>query len=352
MSKRMAWFALALGALTGAACHSHKDYAPLTKQTIYFSDKFYDVRAFDPQRAMIAGYGGKILETTDGGLTFTRLDTKTDLALYEIAAVGNHLWVSGQEGQIIHSADGGKTWERQESGTDSYLFSIFFWNETHGIAVGDRSAVTETFDGGKTWAHRKIPRSYDAENPDLALAMQDPIFYDVRFLDDNTGWITGEFGRLLKSTDGGKTWTETQNSLMSDETGIVDPMDIPTFFGLHLVNDQEIYAAGLDGKIAHTVDGGGAWTFEVMKLGFPIVDPLYKTIVTPDGSGWAVGAAGEVITRKPGETEWQRADLGMPIYTWIRSIDFSDAQNGWLVGGYGTILRTEDGGKSWRLCLG
>jgi photosystem II stability/assembly factor-like uncharacterized protein len=42
----------------------------------------------------------------------------------------------------------------------------------------------------------------------------------------------------------------------------------------------------------------------------------------------------------------------MQVYTWLRSVNFADAQNGWMVGGFGTILRTSDGGKSWRLCLG
>ncbi|MGH7821246.1 MAG: WD40/YVTN/BNR-like repeat-containing protein, partial [Candidatus Binatia bacterium] len=185
-----------------------------------------------------------------------------------------------------------------------------------------------------------------------ALAMQDPIFYDIRFVDAQNGWIVGEFGRLLKTVDGGQTWTEHQDTLMTDETGIVDPMDIPTFFGAHLISGTEAYAAGLDGKIAVTRNAGEVWTFEPMELEFPIIDPLYEATMTPDGTGWAVGAAGEVVTRKAGESAWKRADLGMAIYTWIRSIDFADAQNGWLVGGYGTILRTEDGGKSWRLCLG
>ena len=339
-------------ALGVAGCQHRGDYTPLTQQTIYFSDKFYAVEALSKDRALIAGYGGKLLETTDGGLSFTRLDTKTDLALYEIAAAGDRLWISGQQGLILHSADGGKTWERQDSGTQEYLFAIFFWDERHGIAVGDRSIVTETTDGGKTWKARTIPRSFDAIDPDLALAMQDPIFYDVHFIDENTGWIAGEFGRLLKTTDGGKNWVEQQSTLMTPESGIVDPMDIPTFFGVFPVNEQTAYAAGLDGSIAKTTDGGEVWSFEKMELEFPIVDPLYQAVITPGGTGWAVGAAGEIVVRKPGEKTWSRADLGMPIYTWIRSIDFSDERHGWLVGGYGTILRTEDGGESWRMALG
>lgn len=351
MALRMPLTLLAVS-LAVSACHSHPEDVPLASQNIYFSDRFYDVKALGPERAMIVGYNGKILETTDGGSTFIRHETGTDLALYKLFARGKNMWISGQEGLILQSADDGKTWERRESGTNVYLFSIVFRNDTSGYAVGDKSTLVETTDGGKTWKPRKVARSMEGVDADMALAMQDPIFYDIRFTDEQNGWIVGEFGRLLKTTDGGQTWSEHQNTLMGADTGIVDPMDIPTFFGAHLVSNSETYAAGLDGKIARSTDGGNQWKFEPMKLDFPIVDPLYQAYITADGTGWAVGAAGEVVTRKPGETEWRRADLGMQIYTWMRSLDFADAQNGWIVGGFGTILRTADGGKSWRLCLG
>jgi photosystem II stability/assembly factor-like uncharacterized protein len=351
MHPRIAFAALGLGVML-AACHSEMENVPLTDQKIYFSDKFYDVKSLGTDRALILGYGGKILETTDSGASFTKIDSGTDLALYKVFAVGNKLWIAGQEGLILFSADSGKTWKRQETGTKNYLFSIFFTNENHGYAVGDRSTIIETTDGGQKWVARKVERSSEGISADMELAMQDPIFYDVRFTDEKTGWIAGEFGQLLKSTDGGQTWVPGQNTLMTPDSGIVDPMDLPTFFGVHMVNNNEGIVSGLDGKIARTRDGGKTWRFEPMKLAFPIVDPLYQPFVTVDGNSWAVGAAGEVVHLPPGQTEWNRADLGMQIYTWLRSVDFSDAQNGWLVGGYGTILRTTDGGKTWRLCLG
>lgn len=351
MRPQIPFAALALGLML-AACHSEMENVPLTSQNIYFSDKFYDVKALSKDRALVIGYGGKILETKDGGASFSRIESGTDLALYKLFASGNQLWIAGQEGLVLHSADDGKTWQKQDSGTKNYLFSIFFVNENHGFAVGDKSTVTETSDGGKTWKARKIARTGEAQSADMALAMQDPIFYDVRFTNEQTGWIAGEFGHLLKSTDGGQNWTPHQNTLMTPESGIVDPMDLPTFFGQSILSDQEALAAGLDGRIARTKDGGTTWRFETMKLAFPIVDPLYMPFVTADGNAWAVGAAGEVVHLAPGQTEWTRADLGMPVYTWLRAVDFSDAQNGWLVGGYGYILRTSDAGKSWRQCLG
>jgi photosystem II stability/assembly factor-like uncharacterized protein len=44
--------------------------------------------------------------------------------------------------------------------------------------------------------------------------------------------------------------------------------------------------------------------------------------------------------------------MGMELLSWLRGVDFFDANNGWMVGGYGLILRTTDGGKSWIPCVG
>ena len=66
MHLRTAFVATLLGAML-AGCHSEPENVPLTDQKIYFSDKFYDVKSLSGERALIVGYGGKILETTDSG---------------------------------------------------------------------------------------------------------------------------------------------------------------------------------------------------------------------------------------------------------------------------------------------
>ena len=111
MHLRIAFAALGLCAML-VACHSEMENIPLADQKIYFSDKFYDVKALSSERALIIGYGGKILETTNGGESFNKIDSGTDLALYKVFARGNQLWIAGQEGLILHSADGGKTWQK------------------------------------------------------------------------------------------------------------------------------------------------------------------------------------------------------------------------------------------------
>ena len=72
----------------------------------------------------------------------------------------------------------------------------------------------------------------------------------VYFLNPQMGWVVGEYGTVIKTTDGGKTWEKlksgTGNTLLE-----VD------FF------DQNFgFAVGLDATILKTVDGGKTWTAE------------------------------------------------------------------------------------------
>jgi photosystem II stability/assembly factor-like uncharacterized protein len=336
-------------------CHREVEMLPLLERTIYTTDRFYDIQALSTDRAVVVGYAGKILETTNGGQTWERLPSGVDAALYAIRFTDpQHAWITGQDGVILHTEDGGKNWQKQEShavfkdrdGTsqDLYLFGLHAIDNDHAWAVGDRAILTSTNDGGKTWRARAVPMEVDLSGGQ-SLATADPIFYDVMFTDQQQGWIVGEFGKIMHTTDGGETWHEQERSLM-EGTSTVDVLDLPTLYGVHMMGPQHGSAAGLEGHIARTQDGQH-WSFDKIEVEYPLVDPLFRVVDLPDDSGWAVGAAGEVVRRAPGQQIWQRAHLGQDVLTWLRGISFSDPQHGWMVGGFGLIYRTTDGGQTW-----
>jgi photosystem II stability/assembly factor-like uncharacterized protein len=333
-----------------AGCHSQPESVPLIDRKIAITDKFYDVAALGPERAIVVGYGGKILETRDAGKTWALLPSGTDVALYSIEFVSaDNGWIAGQDGLVLHTRDGGATWEPQTSGTERYLFALSAVDAQHAFAVGDRATFASTDDGGTTWRARTVAMTADLTRGE-SLAAQDPVFYAVEFVDDTTGWLSGEFGKIMHTTDGGATWVEQQGTLMGDE--FFDPLDLPTMFGLSFTSREEGVVTGLDGRIARTRDGGATWVWDKVESPFPLVDPFFHPTVLPDGNGWAVGAAGQVVRRSASDGVWRSADLGMPLLTWLRGISFSDAKNGWIVGGYGLILHTTDGGNMWLPCLG
>lgn len=344
---------LVLGLL---GCHHEVEMTPLVERTVYVTDRFYDVAAPSKDRAVVVGYGGKILETADGGRNWTVVPSGVDQALYGIYVAGEQAWIAGQDGLILHSADGAKTWRPQESNAEftdmdgtkkrAYLFAITGLDERHLWAVGDRSTLVSSADGGVTWTYQKV-KAAGEEGVEEELAAADPVFYDVRFTDPTHGWVVGEFGKIFYTADGGATWTEQNKSLL-EKSGYFDPLDLPSLFGLFVQDSQHAIASGLEGHIARTSDGGMQWAYDPLDVGeIKMQDPLFDLEEFPDGSGWAVGAAGEIFRREAGQASWKRANIGQDVLTWLRAIAFSDQQNGWIVGGFGLIFRTTDGGKTW-----
>lgn len=334
----------ALPLLAFAACHGDVEMLPLIDRKIYLTDRFYDVDALTPDKAIVVGYGGKILLTSDSGRSWKRPAAGTDQALYNTVMQDEKTgWIVGQGGTALKTTDGGETWTKLTTGTENSLFSVALIGPDHLIAVGERSTIAESKDGGATWTVRQYETKNSGLTADEEAVAQEPGLYAVQFIDPNTGWIVGEFGKIAKTTDGGKTWKEQQSTLIGGD--IVDALSLPTFFGVHFINAKEGIATGLDGRIAHTVDGGATWMFD--DVNDQVTTPLFNGQLFADSSGWAVGTGGEVLRKKGiGET-WQPADVGMRVQSWLRRVSFVDQNNGWVVGGFGLILHTRDGGKTW-----
>lgn len=342
-----------IAALALAGCHRGvPDDVPMLESKIGIPDKFYDVQSISAREAVIVGYAGKILKTEDGGQTWTLLPSGTRKALYSIEWIDDaHIWVTGQEGLILHSTDGGKTWERQLSGTLVYLFAVDFVDQKEGWVVGDKATYLHTIDGGKTWKQRQFEQSRGL-TADEELIQNLPVLYDVQFVDRQHGWVVGEFGKIYHTADGGDTWSEQQESLAGEAGGeIVDASDLPTFFSIYMRDMNNGLVAGLNSRIARTRDGK-TWRFEEFDADTTFDDPLYTAQQLPDGSAWAVGAAGVVVRQTAPGAPWRGVSLGMELNGWMRDVDFFDKDHGWIVGGYGRILRTEDGGKTWLQMLG
>lgn len=89
-------------------------------------------------------------------------------------------------------------WQRQNVDSKASLRGLSVVNDRVVWASGTGGTVLRTTDGGKTWSVMKVP---DAEKLD---------FRDIEAFDANTAYIlsigTGESSRIYKTVDGGKTW--------------------------------------------------------------------------------------------------------------------------------------------------
>ncbi|HMK91517.1 MAG TPA: YCF48-related protein, partial [Thermoleophilia bacterium] len=62
-------------------------------------------------------------------------------------------------------------------------------------------------------------------------------------------------------------------------------------------------------------------------------------------AGWAVGAAGTLVTTSDGGATWHSQPTGYD--GWLAGVAFGDAGHGWAVSAQGAITASSDGGASW-----
>ena len=222
-------------------------------------------------------------------------------------------------------------WMEQESGfIRTSLRGVSFADDLSGWVVGDYGLILHTSDAGQTWKQQQSG---------VWLTLNAVCFPTLDF-----GCAVGEFGTILTTADRGKTWRLTR-------IGQGDPERI-ALYDVHFVSPKVGWACGEKGPfdaakgfILATSDGGQTWR--------ELSNPLQRSVATihfvDSACGWAAGStaaiAGDVIATRDGGQTWTAYKSGANIIT---SVSFSDRQNGWAVDYYGSILRTTDGGQTWQ----
>jgi photosystem II stability/assembly factor-like uncharacterized protein len=107
-----------------------------------------------------SGTGGTVIHTTDGGTTW-RVDTIPDASAFDVRAVHARsdmvAHAAATAGRIWRTLDGGRSWSLRYQATDTTVFldAIAFWDDRHGLALGDpiggRFFVLLRDEGGVRW---------------------------------------------------------------------------------------------------------------------------------------------------------------------------------------------------------
>ena len=300
------------------------------------TENLHGVAFIDNQHIWVSGSYGTILFSSDGGKTWEKQESGIkELLLGCITFVNRSKgWAAGVGGTIVHTTDGGKNWTAQKSGSEYDIHDIFFLNTQKGWAVGEYGTVLHTDDGGKQWKQQK-------EHSD--------VFYnDVFFADSNTGWIVGEFGTILHTEDGGATWQPQEcRDLETAEEDLYWDKPLPALYGACFLDSSRGWIVGLDGVIIKTVDGGKTWT----RLNSTTDKPLYSILIKGQ-KGWIIGNKGAYLMSSDGGETWTSEMDAIKTKFWLRELSFVDEKHGLIVGARGTIARSDDGGKSWDLISG
>ncbi len=315
----------------------------LASASTTMAQTLHAVHFVDAKEGWTAGDDGVIQHTIDGGKTWEPQTSGTKASLRSIAfldestgwIVGRHEkpYGGGSVGVVLFTRDGGIKWQPLLDAALPGLNAVRFTDPKTGFLLGDgqdpfASGLFRTTDGGKTW--------------DPVQGTRTPAWAAADFQDAERGLLVGPYGKLATYNKGQWAFAD------------------PAIFGgrglraVQILNKRQI-AVGEGGLVLTSTSAGSAWGHA--DLGIPpearaCLD--FNAIASVDNRVWIAGRPGSVIFRSDdGGVTWAvkkvRPESGsarvgaLPLH----ALHFVDKNNGWAVGAAGTILTTTDGGDTW-----
>jgi len=229
----------------------------------------------DDTQRLLFGYHDGVLETQDGGRTWTKLGARDD-AMGMSAAAGGSIVIAGHD-VFSSSSDGGRTWASVATDLPS--------RDIHGFTrdPADPSHMWVALATGGLWESRNAGRQF-------AQVYGENLLLPVAFTGSGGPRLIaiGASG-VMQSGDAGRTWTTLGSP------------DLYPMVSLAATTDGAILVAGGPDGLRRSDDGGRTWT----DPGFP-GDP-FAVAISSDGQTVAL------VTRK---ADFYRSENGGSA--WVR----------------------------------
>lgn len=331
--KRIALFSMCIVICGACAQLPFDNTAPDQPELLLYGDPYQDlpiyvvVSSSDPDGDLFATQ--IVLEDSLERIedNWTSFATSSDVWVYELYLPQGSWKLSAQtrdesgavssfasaDLNIRHSITG--DWDRQEVEYISDITGITFLDTDHGWICGNASHVLRTTDGGDVWEPQIVPSGW---------------FYDVYFLDNNTGWVVG-INIVLGTTNGGDDWV----ILADDTTGMTN-----TLKSVWFVDQDRGWAAGIR-QVYYTQDGGDNW--EPTGMGTHQGETVGDMFFIDQFTGWITSLNG-IYKTTDGGVNWRWIDVDSR--STLSHVYFRDLQTGWLFSGTGA-LTSHDGGETW-----
>ncbi len=203
--------------------------------------------------------------------------------------------------------------------TTATINQIYFMNDQLGWAATSAGQVLGTFDGGKTWRMTE-PTSRS--------------IHDI-CIEGRQGYLVGERGLLMKSTNGGATWQDISLNIKYDLVGV------------GITNDSSIIICGNDqnsmsksvGVVFESRDYGKTWKKHGYRLGNGYTD----LAIYPPRKVYLLAAKKAFHSINNGLRYFKGGYEGNRLGF---NFDFIDDW-GFMVGYKGLFARSVDHGRNW-----
>ncbi|MGB3809658.1 MAG: YCF48-related protein [Parvibaculum sp.] len=193
------------------------------------------------KRLVAVGQFGHVIYSDDGGATWVQAKSvPTQVTLTSVYFVNDKIgYAGGHDSTVLRTDDGGENWTLAYHNAESQapIMSVYFENENHGFAMGAFSFVIETEDGGKNWHQRSLVEG----------SQEDSHLNKVFATKQGTILVAAEFGKVYRSTDQGKTFSEIATGYEG------------SFWGGLALNDGSALIYGMRGNVYRTTDDGTTW---------------------------------------------------------------------------------------------
>ncbi|MBK7266284.1 MAG: hypothetical protein IPI12_08120 [Ignavibacteriales bacterium] len=169
-------------------------------------------------------------------------------------------------GVVLKTTDGGNNWA--VVGNTNYRNYSTFWLDADKGFMGSRGTygVLKTTNGGVTW-----------DSLNLAAGTATGLWYGLYFSDANNGLACGSSGLVIRTTDGGTTWTTSTSNF---GTSVV--------YALKNIEPNKYIIVGSSGKYGISTDGGATFAQSVTPGS---TSAVYDVDFFDTQTGWLVGSS-------------------------------------------------------------
>lgn len=266
------------------------------------------------ERAVAVGERGQILvsESRKDWRQIENVPTRSTLTA--VTAVGNQLWAVGHDGVILHSSDGGLAWQRQRAmpydpeSTDLHngvpLLDVLMLDASNGFAIGAYALMLRTSDGGATWTQVAVGGSADSGDEEIIVDAE------------------------AESDD---TW-----SMSADDTAIEGESD-PHLNAIARTGDGSLFIVAERGAAFRSTDGGTTW----QRLSLPYDGSMFGVIGFEARHVLAFGLRGNVFESLDLGDNWSRVESGETL-SLMGGAGFANG-GAVLVGANGIVLTRAQG---------
>ncbi len=206
--------------------------------------------------------GAVIYCTTNSGTNWDKIILSSEPGVMGIQvqfADVNNGWAltynfSSGQGSFLRTTDSGNNWTPQNGiGIFYFVDANNGWAYTGSGQNGEDPpySIHKTTNGGISWSEQFSDNTAGRYNA-------------IRFADLNNGWVVGENGKVLKTTNGGANWNFVTNTgINPDETSkTVFPLDANNVWISSKANDSEQTPF-----VQYSPDGGTSWSTQMTPFG-------------------------------------------------------------------------------------